>query len=162
MEVAISVRSEESGALDTVSCTLDNALTLGRGPESPVPLDGTGISREHLRLHMEGSALFVTDLSSNGTWLNGRRLTRGEPQAVTPAEAIRIPGFEIRIESGSSIGVERKQAVAPPSQAAAEPARVGGRLEAVMAFGASFSKLDRFLIALALATIVLVVLYLTS
>jgi predicted component of type VI protein secretion system len=161
MQVAISVRSEETGALDTVRCALDTAVMLGRGPESPVQLDGTGISREHLRLHMEGNALFVTDLSSNGTWVNGRRLTRGEPQAVTSTEAIRIPGFEIHIESGS-LKAERKQPAAPASEAAAEPVRVGGRLKSVLALGASFSKLDRFLIALALATIVLVVLYFIS
>jgi predicted component of type VI protein secretion system len=162
VELSISVRSEKTGALDTVKCSLDTAVTLGRGPESPVALDGSGISREHLRLHIEGNALLVTDLSSNGTWLNGRRLTRGEPHAVTSAEAIRIPGFEICVDPQNGSGGAAKQASAAAPQTAVEPARVGGPLESVLALWASLSNVDRFLIALAVATVVLVVLYFTS
>ena len=47
---------------------------LARGPDSAVPLEAPGISREHLEVQAEDSAVFLTDLSSNGTWLNGARM----------------------------------------------------------------------------------------
>jgi pSer/pThr/pTyr-binding forkhead associated (FHA) protein len=151
VELSISVRSDETGTLNRAKCSLDTAATLGRGPESPVPLDGTGISREHLRLHLEGAALFITDLSSNGTWLNGRRLTRGKAHPLASSDAIKVPGFEIHLEPQNV-----------PRETIPEPVRAGGPLDSVRAFGASLSKLERFLIALAVATLVLVVLYFMS
>jgi pSer/pThr/pTyr-binding forkhead associated (FHA) protein len=162
VELSICVRSEETGARNTAKCNLNPSVTLGRGPESPVPLDETGISREHLRLHIDGNALFVTDLSSNGTWLKGQRLTRGEPHPVKSAEAIRIPGFEIQIESPPDLALDSKQAIPPAPEITARPVGADGPLEAVLAFGASLSKIDRFLIVLAVATLVLVILYLNS
>ena len=159
MELLISVHSHEHGALSSARCSLAGAVTLGRGPESPVLLDGTGISREHLRLHSEGDGLFITDLSSNGTWLNARRLPRGKPHPFKPVDAIKIPGFDIRVglEGNPPAGTprERKAAdVAPPESS--------GPLESARAFWASMSKAEELLIVLALATLSLVLLYLLT
>ena len=162
MELLISAHSDENGTQNSARCSLDSAVTLGRGPESPVLLDGTGISREHLRLHSEGDGIFITDLSSNGTWLNTRRLTRGEPNALTPADAIKIPGFEIRIDLQDVAAAEGQQAPAAAavvSETSAAPVRTGGPLESVRDFGASLSRVEGLLIALAVATLALVVLY---
>jgi pSer/pThr/pTyr-binding forkhead associated (FHA) protein len=155
VELLISARSLENGELNSTRHDFDAALTLGRGAESPLPLDGTGISREHLRLHAEGDKIFVTDLSSNGTWLNTRRLTRGEPQPLTPSDTIKIPGFEIGIHVPNA-----------PAQievgTAGEPVRAGGPLEMVRAFERSLSTGEKFLIVLALATLVLVATYFSA
>jgi predicted component of type VI protein secretion system len=155
VELLISARSLENGELNSTRQDLDAGLTLGRGAESPLPLDGTGISREHLRLHSEGGKLFVTDLSSNGTWLNTRRLARGEPQPLTPSDIVKIPGFEIAIHLPNA-------AAQPDAAPAVEPAPAGGPLEIVRAFGNSLSRGEKFLIVLALSTLVLVVAYFSS
>jgi predicted component of type VI protein secretion system len=154
VELLISARADKGGELNSTQCRLDSAITLGRGPESPVPLDATGISREHLRLHREGDALFLTDLSSNGTWLNAARLNRGEPHRFTVADVIKVPGFEIRVNS--------REAVPSAAAAATVPEVPATPMASVRAFGASLSMTDRFLIALALATLTLAVLYFTS
>ena len=155
MELVISARSEKNGEVGSARVNLDSALTLGRGPESPLPLDASGISREHFRLHAEDEGVRVTDLSSNGTWLNSARLKRGEPEVVTAADRIKIPGFEIHIE------LPNPPARLSPSMAA-EPERARGPLAAFRTFAGSFSRGEKFLIALALASLSLVIAYLTA
>jgi predicted component of type VI protein secretion system len=163
VELLISAQADKDGTRNSARFSLDGALTLGRGPESPLLLDGTGISREHIRLHSEGDGLFITDLSSNGTWLNTRRLTRGEPHPLQPADAIKIPGFEIRIDLPDIPAVNSQHAAAiVVPEAAAEPVQAKGPLASLRAFGASLSKVERLLIALALVTFTLVALYFAS
>lgn len=159
MELLISVHSHEHGARSNSRFALAGALTLGRGPESPVLLDGTGISREHLRLHSEGDGLFITDLSSNGTWLNSQRLLRGKPHPFTPVDVIKVPGFDIRVsqESDPAAGVSRERKVAVIT-----PPEISGPLESTRAFWASMSKGEELLIVLALTTLGLVLLYLLT
>jgi pSer/pThr/pTyr-binding forkhead associated (FHA) protein len=153
VELLISARSEANGELSSVRFSLDGAVTLGRGTEGPLLLDGNGISREHLRLHSEGDGILVTDLSSNGTWLNTTRLKRGEPRLLAPADAIRIPGFEIRIELPNT-------SAKPIPQDTAVPERTRQPLDFARTFAASFSRIEKVLIALALATLLLAAVYL--
>jgi predicted component of type VI protein secretion system len=148
VELLISARSLENGELHSARHELAGAVTLGRGSESLLSLDGTGISREHLRLHSEGDRIFVTDLSSNGTWLNERRLKRGEPHAVTPSDTIKIPGF--------AIGIQLPGVSAPPDGA---PAPTRGPLAIVRSFSATFSTGEKLVVVLALATLALVAAY---
>lgn len=65
-------------------------VVLGRGPQSPVPLDGPAVSREHLTLEVRGGALWGTDVSSNGSYFNGRTLTPGAPQLIGPSDEVRV------------------------------------------------------------------------
>jgi predicted component of type VI protein secretion system len=155
VELLISTHCRENGARNSTRRNLNGELVLGRGPESPLLLDGTGISREHFRLHSAGDDIFVTDLSSNGTWLNTKRLQRGDPHPLAPADAIEIPGFEIRID-WKTMSANGHQQIAPPVVAAApaEPSRRG--------FAASFSAVEKFVIVLALTTFSLVVFYFFS
>ena len=58
-------------------------LTIGRDPENVIVLDHTAISRFHARITCEKDQYFVHDLgSTNGTYLNGRRVTR---ERLSPA-----------------------------------------------------------------------------
>jgi pSer/pThr/pTyr-binding forkhead associated (FHA) protein len=152
VELVISARSEKDGDLTSARIDLDGVVTLGRGPESPLLLDAPGMSREHLRLHLEGDGLFVTDLSSNGTWLNSARLKRDEPELLTAADSIKIPGFEIRIEL-PNLPAKSSPMMAP------ELERARGPFASVRTFAGSFSRLEKFLIALALASLFLVIAY---
>ena len=165
MELLISAQADEDGARNSARFSLDGALTLGRGPGSPLVLDGAGISRDHIRLHPEGDSLFITDLSNNGTWLNMQRLTRGEPHPLKPADTIKIPGFEIRIELPCAPVVNSQAAPAGAPvlpETAAQPTPAKGPLAAMRAFGGSLSMVERLLIALALATFALAALYIAS
>jgi len=96
VELELVIQSKETGDTQTKRLTIEGRLTLGRGPESPIPLEGHGLSREHLAFEAKDGRLEVVDLSSNGTWLNGRRLSPGKPSPATPADRIEIPGYAIR------------------------------------------------------------------
>ncbi len=51
--------------------------TLGRSPDADIRLVDDGISRHHARLTLTGMSIQVEDLgSSNGTYVNGERITR--------------------------------------------------------------------------------------
>lgn len=55
------------------------AVTIGRDPACDIWINAAHISRNHLTLQRTAAgALAITDLSSNGTYLNEERLARGE------------------------------------------------------------------------------------
>lgn len=69
-QVEVHVEGENIGALAT-------PFTVGRDPECDVILPDSSVSRRHLKVTLTGSGLLLEDMgSSNGTWLNGRRITR--------------------------------------------------------------------------------------
>jgi predicted component of type VI protein secretion system len=165
VELLISADSQENGRLNSVRWSVDEAVTFGRGPESLLQLDGNGISREHFKLHFASGAVFITDLSSNGTWLNAHRLTRHEPQRVTSADEIRIPGFTLRIDGWdeSASGDARSQPTAVASSGpTAESSLAAGPFAFLHKFGGALSRVEKLLLALALATLIVVGLYLVS
>lgn len=95
MDVHLLVKSEASNSTRDFVLALKERIVLGRTPESPVPLEGVSISREHLALEPEGSAVYVTDLSNNGTWVNGKRLDRQQRVRLESGDAIQLPDYLI-------------------------------------------------------------------
>ena len=76
MEIVFRVRSKTSGSVEEFRLEEGGTAVLGRGAESAVYLEGTELSREHVRIQVKSEAVLVTDLSSNGTWVDGQRFTR--------------------------------------------------------------------------------------
>jgi hypothetical protein len=61
-------------------------VLIGRSPDCDVPIGRCSVSRHHARLRRTADGWHVLDLgSTNGTWLNGRRIT----------SAIAQPGDEL-------------------------------------------------------------------
>ena len=57
----------------------DFVVTIGRMPESTITLDDTNVSRNHAEIRPSDSGYLVVDLgSTNGTKVNGRRVTERE------------------------------------------------------------------------------------
>jgi hypothetical protein len=64
------------------------AVVLGRSYECDISVDGHAIPRHHVRIRRTIEGWDVLDLgSTNGTWLNGRRIT----------SAIALPGDELAL-----------------------------------------------------------------
>ncbi|WP_133478289.1 FHA domain-containing protein [Cognatilysobacter segetis] len=71
-----------TGHLFGRSFPLTAVNTVGRAPESTLRLDENGISRVHARLVPSDSSVQIEDLgSTNGTFLNGKRILHGEAHA---------------------------------------------------------------------------------
>jgi diguanylate cyclase (GGDEF)-like protein len=78
-------------------------LTVGRdaGCDVVVPIDG--ISRRHCEIVMQ-AGVRIRDLdSTNGTWLNGRELERGEDAELRTGDRIEIVGIAFKYLEGNDL-----------------------------------------------------------
>ncbi len=72
---------------------------VGRATDNDHVFDDPSLSRRHARIHRIGDQLEVEDLgSSNGTFVNGRRINR---QAVAAGDIVRFGDLNFRAEGGS-------------------------------------------------------------
>jgi pSer/pThr/pTyr-binding forkhead associated (FHA) protein len=79
--------------------TLDShAITLGRGPTNDVPLpDDEYASTRHARVEPRRDGVWVEDIgSTNGTFVNGIRLTR--ERKLAPGDVVRVGETDLRFE----------------------------------------------------------------
>lgn len=79
--------------------TLDSSpLTVGRGPQNDVPLERDEYaSALHARIEPRRDGVWVEDTgSTNGTFLNGIKLTRA--RKLKPGDVVRIGETELRYE----------------------------------------------------------------
>lgn len=68
---------------------------LGRSEVSEVHIDDSYASAAHARLYPRAGAVFIEDLgSTNGTYVNGRQLTR--PLQLAEGDTVRIGDTELR------------------------------------------------------------------
>ncbi len=96
-------------------------VVLGRGPESPIQLEGTKLSRDHMAFHAIDGVLTLTDLSSNGVWLNGQPLPKKTPVLVGPLDEVRIAGYTMTA----------RLLIPPPEPPRPEPQRIEPRTAVV-------------------------------
>jgi two-component system, cell cycle response regulator len=67
---------------------IDPQLTLGRGREADVRLQGDGISRKHALVRIEGESVVLEDLgSTNGSFINGERVMQ---QLLNEGDKVQI------------------------------------------------------------------------
>ena len=85
---SVVVLNERGGKAQTHSLNGDQ-LQIGRAEACQVQLDDTYVSQFHARIYRRDGSWFVEDLgSTNGTYLNQRRLTA--PAEVRAGDRIRI------------------------------------------------------------------------
>ena len=152
MELELTIESKETGAVETKRLAVDGRLTLGRGPESPVALEGNGLSREHLAFEAVAGGVHVLDVSVNGTWVNGRRLGPGKGAAVSGADRIEIPGYAIRCTLLAAVPVPAAAASALAASLQPAPSTIGAAL-------ASVTVLEKWTLALVLAAFAVLLIF---
>ncbi|MGA7270233.1 MAG: FHA domain-containing protein [Acidimicrobiia bacterium] len=82
----VVVRSESQAGLDF---TVTDATVLGRSSEADIVIDDPYASEFHLRLVSQDGGLTLHDLgSTNGTYLNGRRVTA--PVELRRGDAVQV------------------------------------------------------------------------
>src|SRR5512147_241107 len=184
MDILLSIRSRTDNSVREIKHDIGNGLVVGRGAERGVLLDGPDLSREHLVLTTDGDDIYVTDLSSNGTWLNGTRLRRSVRSRVRVEDSIEVPGYLLTLKlDGQPEKVEeapvalRPQPVPEPSQVASqnvsqsasqvvpiapEPRGPMAFLAPVSEFVGSFTFLEKFMTVVALSGLLLLYTYVGS
>jgi predicted component of type VI protein secretion system len=150
VDVLFNVRSKADNSVKESNLAVTDRVLVGRGPDCAVLLDGQGISREHLALESDESNVFIIDTSSNGTWVNGKRLPQNGRSKVEHSDLIEVPGYEIRIHTAA--GTPAQQAPQTIRQDSLPPV-------APMPTSESLPLLDKFTILTALVSIALLLLY---
>jgi predicted component of type VI protein secretion system len=91
---------------------------IGRGSECRLQPRSHMVSRKHCALLLEQDSVFIKDLcSTNGTFLNGERLT--EQQKLNQGDRIKIGLLELEVQLVVELGGKRKPRVASIQEAAA-------------------------------------------
>ncbi|MGC2194505.1 MAG: FHA domain-containing protein [Terriglobales bacterium] len=172
MEVLLSIQSKADGSVREVKREIADGLAVGRGAEEGVLLDGPDLSREHLMLTTDGSVVYVTDLSNNGTWLNGTRLRRSIKSRVRAEDSIELPGyiltFRLPEQPQESVEVSPREApaaVSADSHPAQESPRASGplaMLDPVFHFIGSFTFMEKFLAVVSCSGLLLLYTYFKS
>ena len=82
----VLIRSEgQSG----VRIPIEDVLVMGRSPDADFLLDDPYASEFHLRLALKDDQVVLSDLgSTNGTYLNGRRIT--VPTPLSKGDAVQV------------------------------------------------------------------------
>jgi sigma-B regulation protein RsbU (phosphoserine phosphatase) len=79
------------------------AVILGRQQDSDICLPGRAVSRRHARVIRAGIGFIIEDLdSSNGTFVNGRRLAPHAPSPLTPGDKLQIGPYVLALRTPDS------------------------------------------------------------
>jgi pilus assembly protein CpaF len=98
------VITDEGGVRRTLDFSKPE-LTVGRVQGNDIVLSKRNVSKQHARLTLKGEQAVVVDLNStNGTWVNGRKITT--PQSLKHGDKIYIADFIITVEPSDG-GSER-------------------------------------------------------
>jgi predicted component of type VI protein secretion system len=172
MDILLSIRAKADSTTREVRSAIGDGLVIGRGAEQGVLLDGPDLSREHLVITAEGTNLFLTDLSSNGTWLNGTRLKRSVKTRISVDDLIEIPGYALNLKFADQPEKVAAAPVPPPPPPAAAPEPVApppalpeepkGLLSPVFGFIGSFSFMEKALVVVGLGGLLLLFAYFGS
>ena len=74
----------------------DEPIVIGRGRKADLVIGEATISRTHARIVPEGDAFVLEDLgSTNGTQLNGKRVSRGE---IRDGDELRMGKLQLRLK----------------------------------------------------------------
>jgi pilus assembly protein CpaF len=85
-------------------------MTVGRVQGNDIVLAKRNVSKQHARLSLEGEKAVVVDLdSTNGTWVNGRKIT--SPHPLKSGDKIYIANFIITLEPSGD-----EQGDSPPAE----------------------------------------------
>ena len=86
---------------------------VGRSPENHLQIDHPTISSVHCEIELSDSALVLRDCdSTNGTYVNGQRVTQAELQA---GQTFRLGEVEVFVETADSPVVIPPHGEAPPA-----------------------------------------------
>lgn len=78
-------------------------VTLGRAPSNDVVVDDDEVSRQHAVLRRQDGGYVIADMgSSNGTFVNGKRITA--PQPLRVGDTIRIGRADLVLQAGAARG----------------------------------------------------------
>lgn len=96
-------------------------VTIGRVQGNDIVLPKGNVSKRHARIVLKDGKFIIVDLkSTNGTYVNGRKIT--SPLVVKEADKIYIGDFIMGVEDGAAGGMDEGVGEPPPPPAPPPPA----------------------------------------
>jgi hypothetical protein len=128
----------EQGPLAGRSVTLvRRAVVVGRGEASDLRLPETGVSRQHVRFQRGPQGWEVVDLgSTNGTFVNGRRLPAHQPLVLHQGDQIALGNAARTTAVVLTVRAEEPEAAVPPEGRPPGASERGRPRSVVMVVGA--------------------------
>jgi pSer/pThr/pTyr-binding forkhead associated (FHA) protein len=123
-----SLRSADPGVMADREVSLQRPMSIGRGGDNDLVLPEQGVSRHHARFEQGPQGWLLTDLgSTNGTYVNDRRLPGHEAHLLRPGDRVTI---------GSTVLSVRQEEEPVPGEAGLPGDRAARRTPALMIVGA--------------------------
>jgi predicted component of type VI protein secretion system len=166
LDIQLFVKTKSDGAVRTFKFPAGPPVVIGRNPEAVVPLEGSALSRDHFSIEYRGDSVYVTDTSSNGTWVNGELIGRGKSKAVGVADLVEVAGYEINYKLLGGPEQSPPQTAVP----ATSPARSGASappawmrfLDPARKFVGPFGRAEKMAVVLILCAAALTLIYFYS
>ena len=95
--------------------TISGTLVFGREAGSDVVIESTQVSRRHAEIAASAAGYVLTDLSTNGTYVNGQRVQGN--RTLARADMIRIADYEFRFYADAAAVAATPATPAPPPPA---------------------------------------------
>lgn len=115
----LSLMITEKGGSPQAKQFAANEITIGRVQGNDVVLPKSNISKRHARIEQKGAQWRVEDAgSTNGTFVNGRRLT--EAHTLKPGDKVFVGDFQIEVQMAAEASPAPRATLPVGSQAKTE------------------------------------------
>lgn len=123
-----------SGALKGERFRVTEAgLMVGRDPDCAVSIPDPGVSRQHARVLLHNSAVWVQDAGSrNGVFVNGKRVSR--PKQLGPGDEMTVGDHSFTVELAPDLTDEASVSVVRPLREAPAPRSLGWLVVVALVF----------------------------
>jgi len=90
----------------------DEGVVVGRDEGCDITLPDQGVSREHCRVLLHNSGVWIRDLGSrNGVFLKGKRVNR--PKQIMPGDVLKVGDHLFTVELGPLVSGEESYSTIP-------------------------------------------------
>ena len=105
------ILTEKGGDTRQLDFDVDE-ITIGRVDENHICLPKGNISKKHTKIvHRDGKIIVLDMKSTNGTYVNGKKLTG--LQVITPQDQIYIGDFILNVDPGGGEGLPHAEELPP-------------------------------------------------
>lgn len=106
----VPVASAPPPVRDSIPVSAASTMRIGRTPDNDIVIPDVLASRHHAQVTQTGGALVIEDLrSSNGTFVNGRRISR---QQLSDGDVVTIGNSDFVVAGGTLVRGQEKEVVA--------------------------------------------------
>ena len=103
---------------------------IGRGLDADIVIDDASLSRRHATIEIAETGIAIADLgSSNGTWVQSRRITGDDRVLIQPGDSFRVGHAVLLVNHAMIVDRLAQSEMAPPAATSDGPVVASPRME---------------------------------